>query len=96
MSTDDLHARRVEAVRAWTEFVTHGDGAEASVRPEIRRSWELSGVVSPSLAQAPLADEDATADYWRESALQAAVTRIQDELRRTAEAVNFAWRLVRR
>ena len=44
MTSEDLHARRVDAVRAWTRFVEAGD-AEA-VRPEILRSWELSGVVS--------------------------------------------------
>ena len=45
MTSEDLHARRVDAVRAWTRFVEAGD-ADA-VRPEILRSWELSGVVSP-------------------------------------------------
>lgn len=85
MISDDLHTRRVEAVRAWTSFVTLGDDAEPAVRPEIRRSWELSGVVSPTVTQAPLADETATAEFWRDSPLQTAVARVEDELRRTAE-----------
>ena len=85
MSTDDLHTRRVDAVRAWTSFVTLGDEVEPAVRPEIRRSWELSGVVSPTLTHAPLADESSTADFWRDSPLQTAVARVEDELRRTAE-----------
>ena len=85
MSIEDLHARRLDAVRAWNRFVAEGDDAADQVRPEIVRSWELSGVVSPSLTHAPLADEGDTASYWRESPLQAAVTRVQDELRRTAE-----------
>lgn len=85
MSTDDLHTRRVDAVRAWTSFVTLGDEAQPAVRPEIRRSWELSGVVSPTLTHAPLADEASTADFWRDSPLQRAVARVGDELRRTAE-----------
>ncbi len=85
MKSDDLHARRVTAVRAWTRFVEDGgDGTEA-VRPEILRSWQLSGVVSPGVTQAPLADEGDTADFWRQSPLQTAVERVQDELRRTAE-----------
>ncbi|WP_210439882.1 sigma-54-dependent transcriptional regulator family protein [Nocardioides xinjiangensis] len=85
MTSDDLHARRVSAVRAWTRFV--GDGADETeaVRPEILRSWQLSGVVSPDVTRAPLADEGDTADFWRASPLQTAVERVQDELRRTAE-----------
>ena len=85
MTSDDLHDRRVEAVRAWTSFVTLGDDAEPAVRPEILRSWGLSGVVSPGLTHAPLADETDTAEFWRDSPLQTAVARVQDELRRTAE-----------
>ena len=83
MTIDDLHARRVDAVRAWTRFVEDGDAG--AVRPEIRSSWQLSGVVSPDVTEAPLADEGDTADFWNHSPLHAAVTRVQDELRRTAE-----------
>lgn len=85
MKSEDLHTRRVDAVRAWTRFVSQGDDAEDAVRPEIRDSWQLSGVVSPRLTEAPLADEGDTADFWRESPLQTAVARVQDELKRTAE-----------
>jgi transcriptional regulator of acetoin/glycerol metabolism len=42
-SRSELHSRRVEAVRAWTTFVEHGDGAESLVRPEILGSWQRSG-----------------------------------------------------
>ena len=85
MKSEDLHTRRVDAVRAWTRFVSQGDDAEDAVRPEILDSWQLSGVVSPRLTEAPLADEGDTADFWRESPLQTAVARVQDELKRTAE-----------
>ena len=85
MTSEDLHARRVRAVRAWTRFVEEGDGGATAVRPEILRSWELSGVVSPTVTHAPLADEGDTADFWKQSPLQTAVERVQDELRRTAE-----------
>jgi transcriptional regulator of acetoin/glycerol metabolism len=85
MTSEDLHARRVQAVRAWTRFVEEGEGGATAVRPEILRSWELSGVVSPTVTQAPLADEGDTADFWKQSPLQTAVERVQDELRRTAE-----------
>ncbi len=85
MTIDDLHSRRVDAARAWTSFVALGDQGSPTVRPEILASWELSGVVSPTLTHAPLADEAATAEFWRESPLQTAVDRVQDELRRTAE-----------
>lgn len=84
MTSDDLHARRVSAVRAWTRFVTEGD-EQAPVRPEILSSWQLSGVVSPTVTEAPLDDEVETADFWNASPLQTAVMRVQDELRRTAE-----------
>jgi transcriptional regulator of acetoin/glycerol metabolism len=85
MTSEDLHTRRVDAVRAWTSFVSEGDEASDRVRPEILRSWQLSGVVSPALTHAPLADERDTAEFWRESPLQTAVLRVQDDLRRTAE-----------
>jgi transcriptional regulator of acetoin/glycerol metabolism len=84
MTSDDLHARRVEAVRAWTRFVAEGDEVDA-VRPEILRSWQLSGVVSPAVTHAPLDDEGDTAEFWNQSPLATAVSRVQDELRRTAE-----------
>lgn len=85
MTSDDLHARRVSAVRAWTRFVAEGDQESEAVRPEILRSWQLSGVVSPDVTHAPLDDEGDTADSWKDSPLQTAVMRVQDELRRTAE-----------
>ena len=85
MYTEELHARRVSAVRAWTQFVTAGDRAADAVRPEILRSWQLSDVVSPSVTHAPLDDEDDVAEAWKSSPLQTAVMRVQDELRRTAE-----------
>lgn len=85
MTSDDLHARRVSAVRAWTRFVSDGDDQAEAVRPEILRSWQLSGVVSPTVTEAPLDDEGDTAEFWNTSPLQAAVERVQDELRRTAE-----------
>ena len=85
MTTDDLHARRVEAVRAWTRFVADGAQEGEAVRPEILNSWQHSGVVSPAVTHAPLADEGDTAEFWNHSPLQTAVSRVQDELRRTAE-----------
>ncbi len=85
MKSEDLHTRRVDAVRAWTRFVSEGDEPDGAVRPEIINSWQLSGVVSPTLTHAPLADEGDTAEFWRESPLQTAVSRVQEELKRTAE-----------
>ena len=84
MTSEDLHARRVDAVRAWTRFVEAGD-ADA-VRPEILRSWELSRrAITPDVTQAPLADEGDTAETWRDSPLARAVAGVEEELRRTAE-----------
>ena len=85
MKSEDLHTRRVDAVRAWTRFVAEGDEPDAAVRPEIFNSWQLSGVVSPTLTEAPLDDEGDTAEFWRGSPLQTAVSRVQDDLKRTAE-----------
>jgi len=86
MARAELQTRRLEAMRAWTAFVEDGDDAEPLVRPEILRSWTRSGAaVAPDVTQAPLADESATADYWRHSTLQVAVERVEEELRRTAE-----------
>ena len=43
MSQGDLHARRLDAVRAWTAFVESAGGApESGVRPEILSSWARS------------------------------------------------------
>ena len=83
---DDLQNRRVEAVRAWTDFVEHGDASRGLVRPEILRSWERSApAVGLDVAEAPLADESDTAAFWHGSPLQIAVERVESELRRTAE-----------
>lgn len=85
-SSNELHSRRVDAVRAWTTFVERGDGAEGLVRPEILRSWERSApAVGVDVAEAPLADESDTASIWDGSPLQVAVERVESELRRTAE-----------
>jgi len=88
MLTDRKHLqdRRVAAVQAWSAFVERGDEAETLIRPEIRRSWELSRqAISPDVTQAPLADEGDTAETWRDSPLQRAVAAVEEELRRTAE-----------
>ncbi|MDQ6686578.1 MAG: transcriptional regulator [Actinomycetota bacterium] len=83
---DGLDGRRLDAVHAWTAFVEHGDRAESLVRPEILRSWQRSeSAIGPYLTQAPMADEGDTADYFAASPLQAALARVEDELRRTAE-----------
>ncbi|MEO7351916.1 MAG: transcriptional regulator [Marmoricola sp.] len=83
---NELHTRRVEAVRAWTNFIEHGDGAAGMVRPEILRSWERSApAVGIDVAEAPMADESDTAAIWEGSPLQVAVERVESELRRTAE-----------
>ena len=82
----DLHTRRLQAVRAWTSFVENGDDIQDRVRPEILRSWTRSGsAIGPDVTEAPLADEADTADYFRNSPLQVAVERVEEELRRTAE-----------
>ena len=57
MPSEELHARRVDAVRAWTRFVSDGDDRAEAVRPEILRSWQLSGVVSPTVTEASSATE---------------------------------------
>ncbi|GAA3803639.1 transcriptional regulator [Nocardioides panacisoli] len=86
MARADLQVKRLEAVRAWTSFVEHGDGVERLVRPEIFRSWTRSeSAISTSVEAAPLADESETRALWRDSPLQIAVERVEEELRRTAE-----------
>jgi transcriptional regulator of acetoin/glycerol metabolism len=88
MHVDDtgLLERRLAAVRAWTAFVEHGDGAHDLVRPEILTSWERSGAsITTDVSQAPLANEADTRAFWMGSPLQIAVARVEDELRRTAE-----------
>jgi transcriptional regulator of acetoin/glycerol metabolism len=82
----DLQHRRLEAVRAWTAFVEHGDRVETLVRPEIFTSWERSGAaITPDVREAPLADEADTRAFWQGSPLQTAVSRVEEDLRRTAE-----------
>jgi transcriptional regulator of acetoin/glycerol metabolism len=73
-------------LRAWTTFVEQGDRAAALVRPEILRSWHRSQPrVSRDVAEAPLTDESEAQAFWRDSPLQQAVSRVEAELRRTAE-----------
>jgi transcriptional regulator of acetoin/glycerol metabolism len=82
----DLLARRLAAVRAWTAFVEHGDGAERLVRPEIYASWTRSvASITTDVRHAPLANEDDTRAFWQGSPLQIAVARVEEDLRRTAE-----------
>ncbi|HET8960356.1 transcriptional regulator, partial [Nocardioides sp.] len=86
MGREELHTRRLDAVRAWTSFVELGDAAESLVRPEILQSWQLSqAAISPDVVEAPLSDEGDTAAYWRSTPLQTAVERVESDLRRTAE-----------
>lgn len=86
MGRNDLHTRKLAAMRAWTSFVEQGDRAEAVVRPEILSSWTRSeAAISPDVTEAPLADESETESIWRDSPLQAAVETVESELRRTAE-----------
>ena len=83
----DLLARRLAAVRAWTAFVEHGDGARAA-GPSRDLLVAGSGRTPPSrtdVAHAPLADEADTAAFWQGSPLQIAVARVEEDLRRTAE-----------
>src|SRR3954462_4311951 len=85
-SHNQLQSKRLEAVRAWMNFVEHGDLAEGLVRPEILRSWERSApAVGIDVRQAPLDDESDTRSFWHGSPLQVAVERVEQELRRTAE-----------
>lgn len=84
--SQELSDRRLAAVRAWTAFVEHGDGAESLVRPEILQSWQRShAAVTLDVTAAPLADESDTRSSWHGSPLQVAVERVEAELRRTAE-----------
>ncbi|OUZ12386.1 histidine kinase [Aeromicrobium sp. PE09-221] len=86
MEQAELQAMRVRAMRAWTSFVEQGDAAEDLVRPEILSSWRRSERAAVDrIGEAPLSDEGEALAYWRESPLQAAVERIEAELRRTAE-----------
>ena len=86
MNANDLQDRRLDALRAWASFVEHGDGAASLVRPEILKSWRRSQPhVSRDVDEAPLADEGELRAFWRDSPLQRAVSRVESELRRTAE-----------
>ncbi|MEJ7833243.1 MAG: transcriptional regulator [Nocardioides sp.] len=86
MGRSGLQTRKLEAMRAWTSFVEHGDQAEPVVRPEILTSWTRSeAAISTDVVEAPLADESETASIWRDSPLQVAVESVEAELRRTAE-----------
>ncbi|QDH11114.1 transcriptional regulator [Nocardioides dongxiaopingii] len=82
----ELDARKRECHHAWTTFVEHGDQVAPLVRPEILTSWARSGAaIDSELTAAPLADESETAAIWRDSPLQVAVERVEEELRRTAQ-----------
>lgn len=86
MVRSDLQERRISAARAWTAFVESGDAAEDFVRPEILSSWTRSAsAIRPDVREAPLADEDETREMWRDSPLQVAVERVEQELRCTAD-----------
>ncbi|MFC6706929.1 transcriptional regulator [Flexivirga alba] len=84
-SLGSLRDRRLDAVRAWTAFVTEGDDA-VRVRPEVLSSWRRSAQgAALDATGAPLADEHDTAAFWQDSPLQSAVSTVEQELRRSAE-----------
>lgn len=86
MGQHDLDARRSACLQAWTTFVERGDAAAPMVRPEILTSWARSeAAIATDVMAAPLADESETTSIWRDSPLQVAVERVEDELRRTAQ-----------
>jgi transcriptional regulator of acetoin/glycerol metabolism len=86
MGRSELHARKLEALRAWTSFIESGDETATVVRPEILSSWTRSeAAISTDVREAPLADEGEVAAIWRDSPLQVAVESVEAELRRTAE-----------
>ncbi|MBO0844451.1 MAG: transcriptional regulator [Nocardioides sp.] len=88
MSTppSDLQDRRLASLLAWTTFVEQGDEAASLVRPEILKSWHRSQPhVSRDVTEAPLDDESEARAFWVGSPLQQAVSRVEAELRRTAE-----------
>jgi hypothetical protein len=80
----ELHDRRARTTEDWTAFVENGEHA-SRVRPEILDSWRRSTPALTAATHAPLADEDDTRAFWRDSPLQVAVERVSDDLRRTAE-----------
>ena len=56
------------------------------MRPEILKSWRRSQPhVSRDVVEAPLTDEGELRAFWHDSPLQRAVSRVESELRRTAE-----------
>ncbi|GAB3863886.1 helix-turn-helix domain-containing protein [Nocardioides maradonensis] len=87
MTQQELQDRRLATVRAWTAFMDESDDYDRLVRPEILTSWQRSRVAvdADHVAAAPLDDESETRASWLDSPLQAAVERIESELRRTAE-----------
>ena len=86
MNANELQDRRLGAMRAWATFVEHGDAAASLVRPEILKSWRRSQPhVSRDVVEAPLTDEGELRAFWHDSPLQRAVSRVESELRRTAE-----------
>ncbi|HJQ07156.1 MAG TPA: transcriptional regulator [Nocardioides sp.] len=87
MTQQELQERQLATVRAWTAFMDESDDYPRLVRPEILTSWRRSRVAvdADHVAAAPLDDESETRASWHDSPLQAAVERIESELRRTAE-----------
>ena len=82
----DLRSQRLDAMRAWTAFMEHDEGVAPPVRPEILNSWRRSDAGHGlHVAEAPLADERDTKASFADSPLHLAVSRVEDELRRTAE-----------
>src|SRR5689334_24866237 len=81
-----LQDGRLGAGRASTAFVELVDDAVEMIRPEILASWKRSEAkLGIDVRQAPLADEDDTRSFCMGSPLQLAVSRVEADLRRTAE-----------
>src|SRR5689334_15390776 len=81
-----LQDGRLGAGRASTAFVELVDDAVEMIRPEILASWKRSEAkLGIDVREAPLTDESEARAFWESSPLQQAVSRVDAELRRTAE-----------
>jgi len=80
-----LAEQRADLEGSWQAFVGRAVSRVRGIRPEILSSWSRSaGFLPPDRRSAPVDDEAANGDSWRESPLSAAVTPLDDQLSRLA------------
>ncbi len=90
MARADLRQRRRALTTAWESFIARGRSGGSGVRAEVAASWQRSAAaLPPTVASAPVDDDVTTREAWDASPVRAAFPIVEDEVRRTADDLDY-------